>query len=366
MNWYGFSFRARTVGVTVSLDALFSGYTFDRATFCPWCWLWNINLTVVQFTPGGGTRAKIVLKNSRVLKKYSRARKSDDCTCPQAFAIKFSPELPRVYLYASTTRAATYNKAMQLFTIVEYMIEKGTGTIPRVDWHSESVAQPIHRLKQEIEQRRYQVSDHMKERNNNTNGASREDRRYAIDVRVFFAFITLVMAASFIAGVVLVPEETVIRTVSQQAPVPPPSVADAFLRNISDQESKLIEEQHSPSGQHLLVDIRYVDAEFLNSEERLSKAMVDTVKEAGLTMLSYHCHAIMPAGISCVGVLMGSHISFHTWPAEGVITLDLFTCGNNPLLPVVETIEKLFGIPDGSENPIRVQVSSRACELYCH
>jgi S-adenosylmethionine/arginine decarboxylase-like enzyme len=85
--------------------------------------------------------------------------------------------------------------------------------------------------------------------------------------------------------------------------------------------------------------------------------MVDTVKEAGLTMLSYHCHALMPAGISCVGVLMESHISFHTWPAEGVITLDLFTCGNNPLLPVVETIEKLFGIPDGSENPIRVQVS---------
>ena len=28
-----------------------------------------------------------------------------------------------------------------------------------------------------------------------------------------------------------------------------------------------------------------------------------------------------------------------------MITLDLFTCGSNPLLPVVSTMEKLFGIP---------------------
>ena len=73
--------------------------------------------------------------------------------------------------------------------------------------------------------------------------------------------------------------------------------------------------------------------------------MVKTIQGAGLTLLSYHCHSLMPEGISCVGVLLESHISFHTWPEEGVITLDLFTCGSNPLLPVVLTMEKLFGIP---------------------
>lgn len=66
-------------------------------------------------------------------------------------------------------------------------------------------------------------------------------------------------------------------------------------------------------------------------------------------MLSYHCHVLSPAGISCVGVLLESHISFHTWPDEGVITLDLFTCGENPLLPVVATIERLFGIGDNAK-----------------
>jgi S-adenosylmethionine decarboxylase proenzyme len=94
----------------------------------------------------------------------------------------------------------------------------------------------------------------------------------------------------------------------------------------------------------LLVDIKGIEADFLDSEERLSKAMVDTVAAAGLTMLSYHCHSLVPKGVSCVGVLLESHISFHTWPDEGVITLDLFTCGSNPLIPVVKTIERLFGI----------------------
>uniref|UniRef100_A0A7S2R241 PABS domain-containing protein n=1 Tax=Eucampia antarctica TaxID=49252 RepID=A0A7S2R241_9STRA len=105
------------------------------------------------------------------------------------------------------------------------------------------------------------------------------------------------------------------------------------------------DEEHLPAGQHLLVDIKNVEAAFLNSEERLAGAMVEVIQSAGLTLLSYHCHSLIPAGVSCVGVLLESHISFHTWPDEGVITLDLFTCGSNPLLPVLPELERLFGIP---------------------
>jgi hypothetical protein len=104
------------------------------------------------------------------------------------------------------------------------------------------------------------------------------DGRYAVDIRVFLAIITLTMAVSFIAGVTMVPPDG--------APVMPTEptatvVRDNFLLNVSTEDSNKIEGQHRPSGQHLLVDIKGVDADFLNSEERLSKAMVDTVKEAG-------------------------------------------------------------------------------------
>jgi len=49
--------------------------------------------------------------------------------------------------------------------------------------------------------------------------------------------------------------------------------------------------------------------------------------------------------VSCAGVLLESHVSFHTWPKEGVITLDLYTCGPNSLLPIVPLANELFGVP---------------------
>jgi len=164
------------------------------------------------------------------------------------------------------------------------------------------------------------------------------DGTYAVDIRVFLACITLAMAASFIVGVGLGPASTVIED------IPKAEVVKDSYSELTKEEIKKIAEEHRPSGQHLLVDIEGVEEAFLNSEERLSKAMVDTVQEAGLTMLSYHCHSLIPSGVSCVGVLLESHISFHTWPSEGVITLDLFTCGSKPLLPAVKTLERLFGI----------------------
>ena len=108
------------------------------------------------------------------------------------------------------------------------------------------------------------------------------------------------------------------------------------------------EEEHLPAGQHLLVDIKNVDGNFLNSEQRLAEAMVSVVNESKLTLLSYHCHKLVPMGVSCVGVLLESHISFHTWPEEGVITLDLFTCGSGELVPVLPILKRLFAIPQPS------------------
>ena len=113
------------------------------------------------------------------------------------------------------------------------------------------------------------------------------------------------------------------------------------------------DEEHLPSGQHLLIDIERVNSEFLNGEVSLAKAMVDVINEIKLTLLSYHCHKLIPMGmgVSCVGVLLESHISFHTWPEAGVITLDLFTCGDGELVPVLPSIKRLFAIPrDGARS----------------
>jgi hypothetical protein len=48
--------------------------------------------------------------------------------------------------------------------------------------------------------------------------------------------------------------------------------------------------------------------------------------------------------VSCVGILLESHIAFHTWPMEGVISMDLFTCGSGKLIPTLPSIQQLFGV----------------------
>lgn len=108
------------------------------------------------------------------------------------------------------------------------------------------------------------------------------------------------------------------------------------------------DEVHLPKGQHYLLDVRNVDSSFLASEVRLVQTMIEVINSCGLTLLSYHCHGLLPAGVSCVGVLLESHVSFHTWPSQGVITFDLFTCGDSSLLPIVPTVERLFSVPQTS------------------
>ncbi|KAL3922834.1 MAG: hypothetical protein SGILL_001989 [Bacillariaceae sp.] len=182
----------------------------------------------------------------------------------------------------------------------------------------------------------------MVERNN-------DDTRYAVDIRVFVTVIVISMAVSFGIGVGLGPASQSAVSVGPSGPAvtPLPDVTSVQVAESGDFPSD--GDLHEPAGQHLLVDIKGIEGDFLDSEERLAKAMVTTVTDAGLTMLSYHCHKLIPKGVSCVGVLLESHISFHTWPDEGVITLDLFTCGSKPLIPAVSTIKELFGIGDNIE-----------------
>jgi len=120
-------------------------------------------------------------------------------------------------------------------------------------------------------------------------------------------------------------------------------------------------EMYLPAGQHLLLDIENVDRNFLNSEERLAHAMLKLIDECGLTLLSYHCHKMIPLGVSCAGVLLESHVSFHTWPNEGVITFDLFTCGPDSLLPIVPLAKELFAIRKEIDNEAGNQVKEPNC-----
>jgi len=118
----------------------------------------------------------------------------------------------------------------------------------------------------------------------------------------------------------------------------------------STRKEGIVEDARLPSGQHLFADIQNVNPNFLSSKYQLADAMVTLIIDSQLTMLSYHCHPLASAGeiagMTCAAILLDGHMSLHTWPADGVIALDLFTSNNNnDLIPMLPLMEQLFAIP---------------------
>jgi len=125
-----------------------------------------------------------------------------------------------------------------------------------------------------------------------------------------------------------------------------------------------IDVDESTTGEHLLLDIKHVDSGFLDDEERLSQALVDVCSEAKLALISYHCHLMVPSGVTCVGVLTRGHISFHTWPDEGVILMDLYITERSSILktqailPILSNLERLFAVPHQQNSAAKFNVVS--------
>jgi S-adenosylmethionine decarboxylase len=79
------------------------------------------------------------------------------------------------------------------------------------------------------------------------------------------------------------------------------------------------------AGTHLIVDLW--QASSLNDAALIEKTLRECIDVAGATLLHFHIHAFEPNGLSGVAVLAESHISFHSWPDEGYMALDIFMCG---------------------------------------
>ncbi len=125
-----------------------------------------------------------------------------------------------------------------------------------------------------------------------------------------------------------------------------------------------VNNEHPASGQHLMVDIKNVDSDFLASSERLAEALLEIINETNLTLLSYHCHDNKPSRVSCVGILLQSHISVHSWPKFGIVALDLYTCGPGDLVPMIPEIERIFAIATPPKS--NGDLNERPCMVWTH
>ena len=83
------------------------------------------------------------------------------------------------------------------------------------------------------------------------------------------------------------------------------------------------------SGLHLLADLHgcECDDRLLSDASFLEDFCVRAVAAAGLSSVGALFHSFgVGAGVTGVVVLAESHLSVHTWPEHGYVTLDVYVC----------------------------------------
>ena len=95
-------------------------------------------------------------------------------------------------------------------------------------------------------------------------------------------------------------------------------------------------------GTHLLLEVYNVDFEILNDIISLQKSMEKGITRAKMTILNIFSHCFLPQGCTIVIALSESHVSCHTWPENGCVAIDVYTCGEgNPRLIAIELLKYL-------------------------
>mmetsp|Transcript_13058 Transcript_13058/g.26540 ORF Transcript_13058/g.26540 Transcript_13058/m.26540 type:complete len:649 (+) Transcript_13058:127-2073(+) len=117
-----------------------------------------------------------------------------------------------------------------------------------------------------------------------------------------------------------------------------------FVFDASDRDED--DESAAGIGNQLLVDIKNVNSNFLNSEECLKKAMIALLAENDFEPVSYYCRSRNHAGYSCHGHFDEAVMNLYTFPFHGVISLDLLTRDEEDLISFLEKIEGVFAIPE--------------------
>lgn len=81
-------------------------------------------------------------------------------------------------------------------------------------------------------------------------------------------------------------------------------------------------------GMHIVADLYGVDPEMISEASTLYPVIEGAVKFGNLTKISSDYYQFQPKGASGIVLLAESHLSFHTWPEHGLVTLDIYTCGD--------------------------------------
>ncbi len=95
-------------------------------------------------------------------------------------------------------------------------------------------------------------------------------------------------------------------------------------------------------GKHLLLEVYNVNFDLINDVDSLQNVMIRGIERAKMTILNVFSHNFDPQGCTVVIALAESHVSCHSWPENGCLAIDVYTCGGgNPRLIAIELLKYL-------------------------
>lgn len=102
-------------------------------------------------------------------------------------------------------------------------------------------------------------------------------------------------------------------------------------------------------GNHVLVSLYGVAFSLLDDPEGIRKAFDEACDVMGANVLHRFHHKFQPQGVTVLYSLAESHISAHSFPEKGSISLDCYTCGTMDPVKGMEVLLQYF-------KPLRVHM----------
>jgi S-adenosylmethionine decarboxylase len=91
-------------------------------------------------------------------------------------------------------------------------------------------------------------------------------------------------------------------------------------------------------GRHLIAEYYGCDATILDDVETIRSSMLRAARVIGANILGDMFHSFEPHGVSGSVVISESHLSIHTWPENGYVAVDIYTCGGLDPRPGFEVL----------------------------
>lgn len=99
----------------------------------------------------------------------------------------------------------------------------------------------------------------------------------------------------------------------------------------------------SDKSYHMIADLSECDKELLDDPNYLVELLQIAATDYGFNVLDAMVHKFEPQGVTAMLLLSESHFSIHTWPEDGVATVDLFTCGDTKPESAVKYVRDKLG-----------------------